>query len=85
IRKDRKKLEALLLNKEELLGLKELISLLESFACAICLMGGNTYPTLSLMLSTIATLQEHLFKLEKILTHQVICDIRNEIELNIAD
>ncbi|CAG8471110.1 1001_t:CDS:2 [Racocetra fulgida] len=59
IRKDGKKLEALLLNKEELLGLKELISLLEPFACATCLMGGDTYPTLSLMLPTIATLQKH--------------------------
>ncbi|CAG8636020.1 5829_t:CDS:2, partial [Racocetra persica] len=70
IRKDGKKLEALLLNKKELLGLKELISLLEPFTHIICLMGSNTYPTLSLMLPTIATLQEHLFKLEKILTHQ---------------
>ncbi|CAG8639210.1 26845_t:CDS:2, partial [Racocetra persica] len=68
--KDRKKLEALLLNKEELLGLKELISLLELFVCVTCLIGGNTYPIFSLIFPTIATLQEYLFKLEKILTHQ---------------
>ncbi|CAG8754171.1 24002_t:CDS:2 [Racocetra persica] len=83
--KDGKKLEALLLNKEELLGLKELISLLEPFAYATCLIDSDTYPTLSLMLPTIATLQEYLFKLEKILTNQVIYDVRDEIELNIAD
>ncbi|CAG8691582.1 21210_t:CDS:1, partial [Gigaspora rosea] len=36
------------------------------------------------MLLTIATLQEHLFKIKSILTYSVVCNVRNEIELNIA-
>ncbi|CAG8637175.1 12357_t:CDS:2 [Racocetra fulgida] len=63
IRKDGKKLESLLLDDQELLGLKELINLLKPFACTTTLMGGDIYPTLSLMLPTITTLQEHLFQL----------------------
>ncbi|CAG8530430.1 4819_t:CDS:2 [Dentiscutata heterogama] len=82
--KDGKKLETLLLNKHELLDFKELVYLLEPFAKATSLMGGDTYPTVSLMLPIIATLQEHLFKVESILTYLVVCDIKNEIELNIA-
>ncbi|CAG8671104.1 2069_t:CDS:2, partial [Gigaspora rosea] len=70
--KDGKRLETLLLNEHELLCLKELVYLLEPFAKATYLMAGDTYPTLSLMLLTIATLQEHLFKIESTLTHSVV-------------
>ncbi|CAG8800503.1 25401_t:CDS:1, partial [Dentiscutata erythropus] len=82
---DGKKLEVLLLNKDELLGLKELVNLLEPFAQATSLMYGNTYPTLSLMLPMITTLQEYLFKVESKLNHQAVHEVRDEIELNIAD
>ncbi|CAG8462345.1 8833_t:CDS:2 [Scutellospora calospora] len=75
IRNDGKRLNTLLLNESELLGLKELVILLEPFAHATSLMGSSTYPTLSLMLPTIATLQEYLFKIEPVLTSQVV---RNE-------
>ncbi|CAG8723707.1 15603_t:CDS:2 [Dentiscutata erythropus] len=59
-----------LLEKEKIriLIVKELINLLEPFARAISLMSGDTYSTLSLILSTIVTLQEHLFKAEQTLT-----------------
>ncbi|CAG8641431.1 13585_t:CDS:2, partial [Dentiscutata heterogama] len=82
--KDRKKLETLLLNEHKFLGLKELVYLLEPFAKATSLMSRDTYSTVSLMLPTIATLQEHLFEVESILTHLVVCNVRNKIELNIA-
>ncbi|CAG8706934.1 9417_t:CDS:1, partial [Cetraspora pellucida] len=83
--KDKKKPKTLLLNEYKLLGLKKLVYLLEPFVKATSLIGENTYSTVSFMLLIIATLQEHIFKIESILTHLVVCNVKNEIELNIAN
>ncbi|CAG8769044.1 11481_t:CDS:2, partial [Dentiscutata erythropus] len=57
---------------------------LEPFVKATSLIGRDTYSTLSLILLTITTLQEHLLKVESVLTHSVVHNVRNEIEFNIA-
>jgi hypothetical protein len=85
IRNDAKTLETLLLNENDLLGIKELVNLLEPFAYATTLMGGDLYPTLSMMLPVIKALQEHLFQMERTLNHLTIREIRDEIELSFSE
>ncbi|CAG8633699.1 6280_t:CDS:2, partial [Gigaspora rosea] len=71
----------LLLNKEELLEIQELVELLGPFANVTTIVGGDHYPTFSMMLPLIKRLQEHLFQKEATLKHSIVRDVCDEIEL----
>ncbi|CAG8650179.1 3615_t:CDS:1 [Ambispora gerdemannii] len=85
VRNDAKKMEKLLLNHEDLLGIQELVELLDPFAHVTIIMDGDHYPTLSIMLSLIKVLQEHLFRKAHTLTNPIIHKVRDEIELSFGE
>ncbi|CAG8620674.1 5601_t:CDS:2 [Dentiscutata erythropus] len=80
-----KTLEILFLNKEELLGIQELVELLDPFAHVTTIIGRDHYSIFSMMLSLIKVLQEYLFKKEATLSHPIVRNIRDEIELSFGD
>ncbi|CAG8649573.1 532_t:CDS:2 [Cetraspora pellucida] len=85
IRKNAKALEELLFEEEDLLGIQELVKLLGPFAHVTTIMGGDQYPTFSMMLPLIKILQDHLFENEAILKHLIVHDVCNEIELSFGN
>ncbi|CAG8671970.1 23252_t:CDS:2 [Dentiscutata erythropus] len=82
IRNNTKILENLLLNEEELTGIQELVDLLGPFVHVTTIIGGDYYPTFSMMLLLIKRLQEHLFRKETTLKHSIIRDVHDKIELS---
>ncbi|CAG8660249.1 18001_t:CDS:1, partial [Cetraspora pellucida] len=85
VRNNAKALEKLLLDDDDLLGIQELVELLGPFAHVITIVGGDHYPTLSMMLPLVRILQEHLYQKEETLTHPIIHDVRDEIELSFGE
>ncbi|CAG8446462.1 16972_t:CDS:2 [Cetraspora pellucida] len=85
IRNNAKTLKNLLLNEEELLGIQELVELLNPFAHVTTIIGRDHYLTFSIMLSLIKRLQEHLFQKEATLKHSIVRDVHNEIELSFGN
>ncbi|CAG8760618.1 23328_t:CDS:1, partial [Gigaspora rosea] len=82
IRNNAKTLENLLFNEKDLLGIQELVGLLGPFAHLTTIMGRDHYPTYSIMLPLIKILQKHLFQKETTLTHPIVRDVCDEIELS---
>src|SRR6185437_6135309 len=85
IKKNAKALEELLFEEEDLLGIQELVKLLGPFAHVTTIMGGDQYPTFSMMLLLIKILQDHLFENKAILKHPIVRDVRDEIELSFGN
>ncbi|CAG8786953.1 23274_t:CDS:1, partial [Gigaspora rosea] len=85
IRKNAKMLEKLLLNKDDLLGIQELIELLSPFVHVTTIISGDYYSTFSIMLPLINILQEHLFKKKEALIYLIVCQVYNKIELSFED
>ncbi|CAG8681340.1 17615_t:CDS:2, partial [Cetraspora pellucida] len=85
VRNNAKALEKLLLDDDDLLGIQELVELLGPFAHVITIVGGDHYSTLSIMLPLVRILQEHLYQKEETLTHPIIRDVRDEIELSFGE
>ncbi|CAG8714721.1 13881_t:CDS:2, partial [Racocetra fulgida] len=85
VRNNAKALEKLLLDDDDLLGIQELVELLGPFAHVTTIVGGDHYPTLSMMLPLVRILQEHLYQKEETLTHPIIRDVRDEIELSFGE